>query len=260
VHLTDWPAAAELPGDTELVRTMDRVREIASATLSLRKAGRLRVRLPLAELVVVDPDPAALAAFAEVVADEVNVKSVRFLPAGEATDGAFGVGRRLTVNARAAGPRLGKDVQVAIRGSKSGDWSVGPDGVAVAGGVALQEEEYTLDLVVEDGSRATAVLPGEGYVALDTAVTPELAAEGIARDVIRGIASARRDAGLEVSDRITLVLEPSTVEIRTAVETHRDFVAGETLATALSIGAAGLDASAAEVGDGGSIRIAVTRA
>jgi isoleucyl-tRNA synthetase len=241
---------------------MDRVREIASATLSLRKAAKLRVRLPLAELVVVDTDPAGLEAFGAVVADEVNVKSVRFLPAGEATDAEFGIGRRLTVNARAAGPRLGKDVQLAIRGSKSGDWSVSPDGTAVAGGVALAEGEYTLDLVVEggDGVRATGVLPGEGYVALDTVVTPELAAEGIARDVIRGIASARRDADLAVSDRITLVLEPSSAEIRSAVEAHRDFIAGETLATGLTFGEAGADAPTAEVGDGGSVRIAVTRA
>ncbi|HEV7824728.1 MAG TPA: isoleucine--tRNA ligase [Mycobacteriales bacterium] len=259
VHLTDFPSAAELPADPELVRTMDRVREIASATLSLRKASKLRVRLPLAELVVVDGAPASLEPFAAVVADEVNVKSVRFLPAGDDVEREFGITRRLTVNARAAGPRLGKDVQVAIRGSKSGDWSVSPDGQAVAGGIALQEGEYTLELVAGEGSRATTVLPGEGYVALDTAVTPELAAEGVARDVIRGVASARRDAGLDVSDRIRLVLEPSSDEIRAAVETHRDFVAGETLATALELGDAGADAASAEVGDGGSVRIAVTR-
>jgi isoleucyl-tRNA synthetase len=262
VHLTDWPSADELPGDPELVRTMDRVREIASATLSLRKANKLRVRLPLAELVAVDTDPAALEPFASIVADEVNVKSVRFLPVGETGDAEFGITRRLTVNARAAGPRLGKDVQVAIRGSKSGDWSLGADGTAVAGGIPLEPSEFTLDLVVEggDGTRATAVLPGEGYVALDTAVTPELAAEGIARDVVRGIASARRDAGLDVSDRIRLVLEPSSPEIAKAVEAHREFVAGETLATEIVFGEAGGDASTAEVGDGGSVRIAVIRA
>ncbi|MCW2569674.1 MAG: ileS, partial [Mycobacterium sp.] len=117
-----------------------------------------------------------------------------------------------------------------------------------------------LELVAGDGSRATSVLPGEGYVALDTAVTPELAAEGVARDVIRGIASARRDAGLDVSDRIHLVLEPSSEEIRAAVETHREFVAAETLTTELVLGEAGPDAASAEVGDGGSVRIGVTRA
>jgi isoleucyl-tRNA synthetase len=260
VHLEDFPSADALPADAELVRTMDRVREIASATLSLRKAGKLRVRLPLAELVVVDPAPDALAAFGSVVADEVNVKSVRFLPPGDATEREFGITRRLTVNARAAGPRLGKDVQTAIKGAKSGDWSVGEDGAAVAGGIALQAGEYTLELVAGEGTRATTVLPGEGYVALDTAVTPDLAAEGIARDVIRGVASARRDAALDVSDRIRLVLEPSTAEIRAAIEAHRDFVAAETLATELVLAEAGPDAASAEVGDGGSVRIAVGRA
>jgi isoleucyl-tRNA synthetase len=194
------------------------------------------------------------------VADEVNVKSVRFAPPTDEVEREFGITRRLTVNARAAGPRLGKEVQVAIRGSKSGDWSVGADGAAVAGGIALEPGEYTLELVAGEGTRATAVLPGEGYVALDTAVTPELAAEGVARDVIRGVASARRDAGLDVSDRIRLVLEPSTDEVRAAVESHRDFVAGETLATSLEFGEAGAEASEAEVADGASVRIGVTRA
>jgi isoleucyl-tRNA synthetase len=260
VHLEDSPPADALPADADLVRSMDRVREVASATLGLRKANKLRVRLPLAELVVVDPAPDALSPFSGVVADEVNVKSVRFLPPGDATEREFGITRRLTVNARAAGPRLGKDVQTAIRGSKSGDWSVSAGGTAVAGGIALEPAEFTLELVAGEGSRATTVLPGEGYVALDTAVTPELAAEGVARDVIRGIASARRDAGLDVSDRIRLVLEPSSDEIRAAVEAHAEFVAAETLATGLAFGEVGPDAASAEVGDGGSVRIAVTRA
>jgi isoleucyl-tRNA synthetase len=137
---------------------------------------------------------------------------------------------------------------------------VSPDGTAVAGGIALEPAEYTLELVAGEGSRATTVLPGEGYVALDTAVTPELAAEGVARDVIRGIASARRDAGLEVSDRIRLVLEPSSDDVRAAIEAHRDFVAAETLAAELVLGEAGPDGASAEVGDGGSVRIAVSKA
>jgi isoleucyl-tRNA synthetase len=262
VHLQDWPSADSVPSDAALVRAMDRVREVCSATLSVRKANKLRVRLPLAELVVVDPDPALLEPFASVIGDEVNVKSVRLVAAGEASDAEFGISRRLTVNAREVGPRLGKDVQTAIRGSKSGDWSLQPDGTAVAGGIPLLEGEFSLDLVVEgeNTSRATAVLPGEGYVALDTAVTSELAAEGIARDVVRGIASARRDAGLDVSDRIVLVLEAPSDAVATAVTTHRDLIARETLATEVTFGALDSAASTAEVGDGDTVRIAVTRA
>src|SRR5262249_6811910 len=77
VHLTDWPDAASLPSDPALVSAMDRVRDVCSVALSLRKARGLRVRLPLAELTVAMPGSAALAPFAGLIADEVNVKAVR---------------------------------------------------------------------------------------------------------------------------------------------------------------------------------------
>ena len=88
------------------------------------------MRLPLLSLTVAADDASALEPFADIVADEVNVREVRLVPVSE----VGGVSQRLTVNARAAGPRLGKDVQTVIKGSKSGDWSVGADGVVTSGG------------------------------------------------------------------------------------------------------------------------------
>ena len=126
---------------------MDAVREVCSATSALRKAGNLRNRLPLSTLTVVVDDPAALAGFEAIVRDEVNVKDVRLLAADSAEAASYGVEQKLTVNARAAGPRLGKDVQLAIKGSKSGDWSVAEDGTVTSGGLALEEGEYTLETV-----------------------------------------------------------------------------------------------------------------
>ncbi len=116
VHLTDWPLVDELPADDALVAAMDQVREVCSATSALRKAGNLRNRLPLSTLTVVVADPAALAGFESIVADEVNVKTVRLLAADSDEAAAYGVEQKLTVNARAAGPRLGKDVQVRDQG------------------------------------------------------------------------------------------------------------------------------------------------
>src|SRR3954451_906375 len=86
----------------------------------------------------------------------------------------LGVTQRLTVNARAAGPRLGKDVQAVIRASKTGDWAVAEDGSVVCGGVPLVEGEYALETVVAGdgtGSEAVAVLPSGGFVLLDLPVT-----------------------------------------------------------------------------------------
>ncbi|WP_406833117.1 isoleucine--tRNA ligase [Pedococcus sp. KACC 23699] len=268
VHLTDWPDASDLPHDEALVAGMDRAREVCSVASSLRKANGLRVRLPLADLTVVMPDALSLKDFGAIVADEVNVRTVTLRDIGEASQSDFGITQRLSVNARAAGPRLGRDVQQAIKGSKSGDWSVAEDGTVTAAGLALVEGEYTLETVVDSGaqggSQATAMLPGGGFVVLDTEVTPELAAEGLARDVVRAVQQARRDAGLEVSDRISLTVTGSQA-VWEATVAHQALIVEETLAT--QFGSAPqlealperADVVQATVGDGEPVRIKVMK-
>jgi isoleucyl-tRNA synthetase len=270
VHLTDWPEASDLPQDDALVSAMDRAREICSVAAGLRKAGGLRNRLPLAGLTVVMADAAALQPFGEIIADEVNVQFVTLVDLDSASESDFGVSTKLTVNARAAGPRLGKDVQLAIRGSKKGDWSVSEDGTVSAGGLALVEGEYSLETVVaagkggtSAGSSATGMLPHDGFVVLDTNVTPELAAEGLARDVIRAVQQARRDAGLDVSDRISLTVSGDD-DVWAATVAHQELIMLETLAT--QFGSAGSAHALPEsqgveavVGDNQPIRILVKK-
>ena len=232
VHLADWPTPDELPHDPALVAAMDRVRQVASSALSLRKARGLRVRLPLATLTVAAADVVALEPFTDILRDEVNVKDV-VLTTDVAKYGRF----EIAVNARACGPRLGGDTQKVIRAVKAGEWTANDDGTVTAAGIELLPGEFTEKLVAagaEDGGMATAALPGStGLVVLDSAVTPELAAEGTARDVVRVVQQARRDAGLDVSDRIELALDgPSAV--LDAVRAHEEFVAGEVLGVSVA--------------------------
>ncbi|WP_010148860.1 isoleucine--tRNA ligase [Serinicoccus profundi] len=247
VHLTDWPELGDLPADEELVAAMDTVREVCSTTLGLRKGEGLRVRLPLASLTVATTHPQGLSDLADIVADEVNVREVVVHDLGDdgADATAFGVQQRLSVNARAAGPRLGKQVQSAIKGSKSGDWSVAEDGTVTSGGIVLEEGEFALETVVADGatgdgaaSRATAMLRGHGggFVVLDTEVTDDLAKEGLARDLVRAVQGARKDAGLDITDRISLTVVGDD-EVWDAAMAHQQLVMSETLA--VQFGAAG---------------------
>ncbi|QCX26767.1 isoleucine--tRNA ligase [Nocardioides jishulii] len=258
VHLTDWPTPEELPQDHALVAQMDLVRDICSAGSALRKGANLRNRLPLSGLTVV-AEGASVTGFEDLVADELNLKSVRVVAPGSPEAAAYAVEQKLTVNARAAGPRLGKDVQLAIKGSKTGDWSVGADGTVTSGGLALVEGEYTLETVAGagDGSTVTGMLPGGGFVVLDTVVTPELAAEGIARDVVRAVQQARKDAGLQVSDRIALTLDGDDA-VREAVTTHEALIAGEVQATSYAVDTVVADAVA--VGDGNEARFTLSKA
>jgi isoleucyl-tRNA synthetase len=257
VHLADWPAADLLPHDDALVAAMDRVRQVASAALSLRKARGLRVRLPLARLVVAAPDAAALAPFADVLRDEVNVKEV-VTSTDVSAHGRFEV----AVNARACGPRLGGDTQKVIRAVKAGEWEQNADGTVTAGGITLLVGEFTEKLVATDPA-GTAALPGStGLVVLDTAVTPELAAEGTARDVVRVVQQARRDAGLAVADRIALVLD-APAPVLDAARAHEEFVAGEVLAGSVVHGPVTEGSSGAVTAPDGTsttLRVAVTRA
>jgi isoleucyl-tRNA synthetase len=252
VHLAEWPDVAAWPADEKLADAMDLVRAVCSTALGLRKARQLRVRLPLARLTIAHPDAQSLAPYAELIRDEVNVKEVT-LSADPASLGTF----ELAVNPRALGPRIGAKVQEVIKAIKAGNWERHGESI-LAAGIELTDGEYDLRLVAADPDSTSALPGGTGLVALDTAVTPELAAEGIARDVVRIVQQARRDAGLAVSDRIRLTLgaDDATAD---AVRVHADFVAGETLAVDVAVvPSADVSGTAQAVGDGGTVKVAIT--
>jgi len=249
VHLTDWPQAGVVPADPQLVADMDLVREVASAASSLRKAKKLRVRLPLPKLTVAVDNPERLAPYTELIADELNVKNVE-LTDDIATHGRF----ELAVNARVAGPRLGKDVQAAIKAVKAGDAVVHSDGTLTAGPAVLQPEEYSSKLVAADPEYTAALPDGAGLVVLDGAVTPELEAEGWAKDRIRELQELRKSSGLDVSDRISVVMAVPQQRADWA-QAHRDLIAREILATSFEFGD---PSGGAEIGDG--VRVAIAKA
>jgi isoleucyl-tRNA synthetase len=250
VHLTDWPEAGELSADPALVDAMDQVRDVCSVASSLRKAKKLRVRLPLPKLTValetsVDPD--ALRPFADLIADELNVKSV------ELTDDIDAFGRfEVAVNAKVAGPRLGKDVQAAIKAVKAGEGVVNSDGTLTAGPVTLLPTEYTSKLVAADPEWTAALPDGAGLVVLDGTLTPELEAEGWAKDRIRELQDLRKSTGLDVSDRISVTISVPP-ERRDWARTHAELIAGEVLATSFEFGES---PDAHPIGDGVKVTIA----
>jgi isoleucyl-tRNA synthetase len=250
VHLTDWPVLdagtpddVALPADDDLVAAVDGVREAVSAALGLRKANSLRVRQPLRSLRIAVPDPDALAPFVALIAAELNVKEATTTSVADAAQGGVSVRSTLAVNARAAGPRLGRGVQAVIRAAKAGDWSTDAEGTVVVrtdeGDVPMLESEYelatTIDLAEGEGDTlAAAVLPSGGFVVLDLALDDVLRAEGYARDVVRAVQDARKAADLDVSDRIRLTLRVPEAD-QAAVRTHQDLIAGETLSTEITI-------------------------
>jgi isoleucyl-tRNA synthetase len=259
VHLTDWPEAPER--DVALEGAMATAREAVALGLRARAGAKVGLRRPLREAVVVAAgrEREALEAMADIVRDELNVKALRFVDEADEL-GSYS----LKPNYRSLGPRFGKNMPQAAAAIEALD----ADHVAVAlregRTVGVNVDGHDHELTAED--LLVGLQPLEGFqvereaghaVALDLAMDDALLREGWAREVVRGIQNARKDAGLEVSDRIALALGGDP-EVLAAVREHEAFVTGEVLATSVRYDLDG-DATPATV-DGRVLTIAVQRA
>ena len=232
VHLTDWPDSEILPEDKPLVENMDRIRDAASTALRLREDEGIRVRLPLSSMVIAGPGSSSLSNFLELLTDEVNVKEIKLIE-----DLDEYATYSLQPNGSLLGPRLGKEVQSVFAAAKSGDWELNEDGTAKVADVLLNAEEFELGLQPHEGITAATLNSGDAIIILDTEITEDLAKEGIARDVIRQVQQARRDAELVVTDRIQIWLDGGET-ILEGVKTFEEYVASQILATEIIYGRA----------------------
>jgi isoleucyl-tRNA synthetase len=238
IHLCDFPE----PGfrDEQLEWRMQVVRNAVELGRAARGHAKIKVRQPLREAVVVaaDRERAAIEDLESLLKDELNVKSVRYVSEADEL-GRF----ELKPNYRALGPRFGKQMpQVAAAIA-----ALDPARLRAGERVGLNFNGQDHEIGPED---VTMVLqPLEGYqversgthaVALNLELDDELRSEGLAREVVHAVQSARKNAGLDVEDRITLALAGDE-ELLAAAREHQDYVAGETLATSLEFDGAGGD-------------------
>ena len=255
VHLADWPDASKLPFDAALVAQMDRVRDACSVGLSLREGKKLRTRLPLPRVVLAGADAVAMQPFVHLLQDELNVKAVAF-----ASDlSAFG-SFRLQIDAKALGPKLGPKMKDVLAATKSGAWKLVGERAEI-GGAVLEKGEYVLQLVPKDGITAAALSTNDVVLVLDTAVTPELEAEGVRNDFVRLVQQARKDAGLHVSDRIALQFEADDATAALLVQ-HAGYIQAQVLATKMARSAGMTSEPVGKVGsgDGRPVKLGIRKA
>ncbi len=231
IHLATFPEADTSLIDRELETAISVVRRVVSAGHSLRKRHDLRVRQPLAVLTVITSDgrvSQAVGAHSELIATELNVRDVRV----SADDGGL-----VDVTAKAdfsrLGPRLGSHVKESAAAISSLDRTqidrlLAGETLEVAG-AAITADDVIVARTPREGTVVEA--DGELAVALDTRLDPNLVAEGLARDVVSRVQQARRSAGLDVADRIRLRWSTNDDRLAEAVDTHRDYIAAETLAS-----------------------------
>jgi isoleucyl-tRNA synthetase len=232
VHLTDYPVADDGRLDPMLDEAMAAARSIVELGRRVRAETKVRIRQPLAEAVVHYPgDRDALAPLLGLVGDELNVKDVTFAESAEQ------LGRwRAKPNFKALGPSLGarvKEVAVALEaddGSLAATLARGERAEVplASGAVSLGSEDVELAQETIEGWGVAS--DGGITVALELELTPELRREGLARELVRLVQDARKSAGLDVSDRITLGVAAAH-DLLAALREHEGYLAGETLAT-----------------------------
>jgi isoleucyl-tRNA synthetase len=216
---------------------MNLVREIASLGRAARNEANLKVRQPLAKVEVVLADTAHqawLEEHAELIADELNVKAVEFTTHGEEY-----ISYSVVPNFKRLGPRLGKNMPAAKKllgeadaGKLLGELkSAGKVTLALADGTSFELDNDDIEVRLQS-KPGWAAAQGRGcVVVLATELTPELVAEGLARDVVRLVQEQRKDIACQYTDRIEVGFVTTSAELAAAITRFRDYVSHETLAS-----------------------------
>jgi isoleucyl-tRNA synthetase len=239
VHLADFPQPRDDVSDEALEAAVAVARQVVALGRTARAASGVRTRQPLATARVKLPggaggslsaDAGVAAALAAEVLDELNVKALDVL-----TDESGMVERTLYPLLPVVGPRHGKAVGAIMAGARSGDWQLLDDGRVTVGGVTMEPDEFQLTARARPGHEVAE--EGDLLVALDTELTPELEAEGLAREVAHRLQTMRKAAGYEISDRVEVSIGGDQAAVA-RLEGFREWLAAEVLAVNLRLGAA----------------------
>ena len=225
VHLEKFPSAESY--DKKIVDDMRRVQAVVSVGKQLREQYKLRNRLPLSKLTIAGAD---LEEYANIIKDELNVKSVEFTSEISSVADSF-----VYLITPKIGARLGGALKEIIPAVKRGEFEISGDTMKV-GSYTLNADEFENRLTVKEGVTGAALPDSTAVVVLDTEINSELVAEGLANDALRFIQDTRKNAGMDVSDRITLEYDADPA-LANAIEQHREHIMSEALITDMSRGA-----------------------
>ncbi len=225
VHLTDFPAAENM--DEQIVNDMRRVQMVVSVGKQLREQYKLRNRLPLLDMTIAGAD---LSQYSDIIADELNVKKVQFRAHTDDVADSF-----VYLITPKIGARLGGALKNIIPAVKNGNYEIAGDKLVV-GEYTLNADEFEMRLNIHDGVAGAALPDNTAVVILNTDVTADLVAEGLANDALRFIQDTRKEIGLDVSDRIkmTFAADPA---LAMAIDAHKKRIMRDALIREIETGA-----------------------
>ena len=227
VHLTDFPKLENIKIDEHLVADMDFVQELCSAGKFIREEKNLRGRLPLQSLTLIGADLSA--PYQEIVKDELNVKEIKF----DKNLNAYAT-KKLYLYTPLLGKTLGKDMGAVMAAYKQGVWQLNDDGTLSIAGLNLTPDLFEVRLEMKEGVAGLAFAQNKAVITLDTTLTPTLLREGMARDFVRLVQTLRKQKDFNISDRIALCWQTTSVELQTALKENAAYIAEQVLAVQTS--------------------------
>ena len=233
VHLQDFPDASFFAEEKELVENMDLVRAICSAALSVRDNKNLRVRLPLSSLTIIGKKANLIRDFAEIIAEEVNVKNIFF----EDKLDSFAE-TKLQLNFKKIGAKFGSKIKEITACAKQNQWKKIADNEIEIAGEKLCDDDFEIKLISlekDNNKFAIAALPSNDCVIrLDIEITQDLAEEGISRDIVRAVQQSRKDANLNVSSHIRLNIFCEDIGVLNICRKFSSYIMSQVLASELT--------------------------
>ncbi len=229
VHLQNFPDVSFIKEDEELERDMDLVRDICSTTLAIRDQKNLRVRLPLKTLTIIGKNSQNILPFVDIIADEVNVKDVKI------DNNIDEIAQfKLQINFKKIGSKYGNKMKEILQAVKEDKWQKLPGNKIKIADLTLEKDEFELKTIPKtEQNEDLAIAPlssSEYLIALDTKITQDLEYEGIARDIVRIVQQNRKEADLDISDRINLTIGTNDTKIAEIIDQFNNYIAKQVLA------------------------------
>ncbi len=233
IHLTSFPESKNF--DKKLISEMDLVKDICNAALSVRNTHSIRIRQPLSKITIYHKNLSSLSEeYQEIIKSEVNVKTLGLMNNVEEVASV-----KLKLNFSILGKRIPDKIKDLMQYAKEGKWDLLRKGQLLIGKDAdnyhiLNEGEYEV-LLQTDNNFSCVFDDNKGIVILDTNLSDELIVEGYARDVVRALQEARKQANLHISDRIRVVVQTNDINFKAAIEKWQEYIKDQTLSVYLAV-------------------------
>ena len=231
VHLQKFPEISSIPFSQEIIDQMEFVRKICNAGLSIRKKNNIKARLPLNSITISGEGFVLNRELQNLIQDELNVKNVIF----ENDISKFDCTKIINIDASKVAKRIGKDFQTVLKQAKQGIYNEVENGIEICGHNILKSE-YEIQIKLNSAEENYTSLDGKFLIILDITITKELEMEGVARDFIRMVQNNRKEKNLELSQKISLILNFSQENFtKEAIFANIEYIKEQVLATNIKL-------------------------